>query len=331
MKRLAVLIIAMASLFGATKTNAQVAVGISVEVAPPAIPVYAQPPCPMEGYLWTPGYWYWGTGGYFWVPGVWVRPARVGWLWTPGYWGWEGGHYWWHGGYWGEHVGYYGGINYGCGYVGSGFCGGRWEGGAFRYNTAAWQVGGGFHNTYVDRTVINNTYVSRSSYNGPGGVMSQPSREERTYMRDQHMQATSEQQSHEYNASSNRNQFASVNHGNPSTMARGSVGGQEYNSSGNAMHSNNGYQSQHGGVQNAGSYQARQHGGSMQNGGAMQAQHGVQNAGSYQAQQQHGGMQNRGAMQAQHGGMQNGGGAQHQPQGGSGGGQAGGGGSRERH
>jgi hypothetical protein len=39
------------------KAQIAVGVGISVHVAPPAIPVYVQPPCPVEGYLWTPGYW----------------------------------------------------------------------------------------------------------------------------------------------------------------------------------------------------------------------------------------------------------------------------------
>ena len=34
-------------------SHAQVAV--SITVAPPAIPVYEQPPCPTEGFLWTPG------------------------------------------------------------------------------------------------------------------------------------------------------------------------------------------------------------------------------------------------------------------------------------
>jgi hypothetical protein len=32
-------------------------VGISVAIAPPPLPVYAQPPIPAPGYLWTPGYW----------------------------------------------------------------------------------------------------------------------------------------------------------------------------------------------------------------------------------------------------------------------------------
>ncbi len=92
-------------------SHAQVAVGISITTAPPPIPVYVQPPCPQEGFLWTPGFWGYGTGGYYWTPGLWVAPPRVGFLWTPGYWGFAGGIYGWHGGYWGPHVGYYGGIN----------------------------------------------------------------------------------------------------------------------------------------------------------------------------------------------------------------------------
>ena len=74
--------------------HAQVAVGISVDLAPPPIPVYVQPPIPEEGYLWTPGYWgYEEAGGYYWIPGTWVRPPSVGVLWTPPYWGFVGGHY----------------------------------------------------------------------------------------------------------------------------------------------------------------------------------------------------------------------------------------------
>lgn len=236
MKRLVVFIIVMSSLAGVAKTNAQVAVGISVGVAPPAIPVYTQPPCPVDGYLWEPGYWAWGPDGYYWVPGVWVLPPTIGFLWTPGYWGWEGGHYWWHGGYWGPHIGFYGGVNYGCGYWGTGFAGGRWVGGRFSYNTAVWHTGGGFRSTYVDRTVIVNN-GSRAGFNGPGGVVREPSSEERVAMNEHHVQPTSQQMSHQHSASLSRNQLASRNGGTPSTMARGSVGGQRYNASGNAMHS----------------------------------------------------------------------------------------------
>jgi hypothetical protein len=76
----------------------QVAVGVSITVAPPELPIYDQPICPGPNYLWTPGYWAWGPGGYYWVPGTWVIAPAVGLLWTPGYWGWGSGAYLWHAG-----------------------------------------------------------------------------------------------------------------------------------------------------------------------------------------------------------------------------------------
>lgn len=54
------------------------AVFVSVNIAPPELPVYAQPPCPGDGYMWTPGYWAYGAEGYYWIPGVWVQPPAVG-------------------------------------------------------------------------------------------------------------------------------------------------------------------------------------------------------------------------------------------------------------
>jgi hypothetical protein len=118
---------------------AQVSIGISVGFGPPAIPVYEQPICPADGLLWTPGYWaYDAGGGYYWVPGTWVEAPQVGFLWTPGYWGWGGAAFFFHEGYWGPQVGFYGGINYGFGYGGVGFEGGRWDGGRFSYNT--WMI-----------------------------------------------------------------------------------------------------------------------------------------------------------------------------------------------
>ena len=36
---------------------------VSVAIAPPALPVYPQPVCPGYGYMWTPGYWGYGTAG----------------------------------------------------------------------------------------------------------------------------------------------------------------------------------------------------------------------------------------------------------------------------
>ena len=95
----------------ASFASVNIAIGVSVGTPPPALPVYAQPPIPAPGYIWTPGYWAWGPAGYYWVPGVWVMPPAVGMLWTPGYWGWGGSAYVFHAGYWGPHIGFYGGVN----------------------------------------------------------------------------------------------------------------------------------------------------------------------------------------------------------------------------
>ena len=76
---------------------ADVGVSISVNFAPPELPVYEQPPIPDEGYLWTPGYWAWGgdEAGYYWVPGTWVLAPQPEFLWTPGYWGSNGAAFVW--------------------------------------------------------------------------------------------------------------------------------------------------------------------------------------------------------------------------------------------
>lgn len=201
-----------------------VGVGINVAIAPPALPVYVQPPLPAPGYLWTPGYWAYGDAGYYWVPGVWVRPPVVGVLWTPGYWGFGGGYYRWFPGYWGPRVGFYGGVNYGFGYGGIGFVGGYWHGGVFAYNQAvanfgATRVTNVYNNTTIVRqnTIINNTRVS---YNGgANGISAQPTAQQARYASEQHMPATANQNEQRRVASLDRGQLASVNHGRPATMA----------------------------------------------------------------------------------------------------------------
>jgi len=225
------LALAICVLFAAPKTYAQlsIGIGISVTIAPPALPVYVQPACPSDGFIWTPGYWaYDNVDGYYWVPGVWVAAPQPGYLWTPSYWGYDGGHYGWHEGYWGEHVGFYGGINYGFGYGGDGYGGGRWQGGHFQYNTAISNVNVTvIHNTYVDKTVIinNNTHTS---FNGQGGVTARPRPEELQAEKEHHIPATTEQSSHQQTASKDRNQFANVNHGKPTVAAMNKVGGTRY-------------------------------------------------------------------------------------------------------
>ena len=145
-------------------TPARAEVVISVGFGPPALPVYAQPICPGDGFLWTPGYWAYGPDGYFWVPGTWVRPPQVGYLWTPGYWGWGGSAFIFHTGYWGPHIGFYGGINYGFGYGGVGYEGGYWRGGGFYYNRSVNNINiVNVHNVYEHPVEVRNAQFNHVS------------------------------------------------------------------------------------------------------------------------------------------------------------------------
>jgi hypothetical protein len=202
---------------------------VEITIAPPVLPVYEQPPCPGDGYIWTPGYWAYGDDGYYWVPGVWVEPPRIGVLWTPGYWGFAGNVYGWHSGYWAPHVGFYGGINYGFGYSGVGFVGGEWQGNVYRYNTTVTRVDTTVvHNTYVNNTVINNSNTAtRASFNGTGGVTAQPTAEEKRVSQEQHIAATTGQRNHEQAALHDKSQSASANNGQPKTTALTSIKGTE--------------------------------------------------------------------------------------------------------
>ena len=200
---------------------------ISVGIAPPALPVYTQPICPGDGYIWTPGYWAYGPAGYYWVPGVWVNAPQPGLLWTPGYWGWGGSAFLWHSGYWGPHVGFYGGVNYGFGYTGLGYAGGYWNHGAFAYNRAVNNINvTNIHNTYNRTVIVNrNVTVNRVSYNGgTGGLQARPSPQEQAALREQHVNPTSNQLQHENLAGQNRAQLASFNHGAPGIAAQARVG-----------------------------------------------------------------------------------------------------------
>jgi hypothetical protein len=226
-----ILIGAFLVVFHSKPVFAQVSVGftISANIPPPPLPVYTQPPCPVDGYLWCPGYWAYTDDGYFWVPGVWVLPPRYGYLWTPPFWGFEAGVYGFHPGYWGPYVGYYGGINYGYGYAGSGFGGGRWVGNKFMYNTAVVRVNRTvIHNTYIDKTVLVNHSTAnnrRISFNGgPGGIIARPSAREQAAFKDSRLHSTAEQNAHLQQARANKSQFASVNHGHPATVAMSKPG-----------------------------------------------------------------------------------------------------------
>jgi hypothetical protein len=195
---------------------------VAITFGPPALPVYEQPICPGEGYIWTPGYWYWDDDGedYYWVPGTWVLAPEVGFLWTPGWWGWGGDVFVFHEGFWGPEVGFYGGVVYGFGYFGEGYEGGRWENGRFFYNRTVNNVDVTIiHNVY-NTTVVNNTTINRVSYNGGnGGINRSPSPREQAAERQRHLPPVPVQSQHVQAARSNRDLHASVNQGKPPIAA----------------------------------------------------------------------------------------------------------------
>lgn len=196
-------------------------VAISVGFGPPALPVYEQPICPAEGYIWTPGYWAWDPDyGYYWVPGTWVLAPETGYLWTPPWWGWENGAYLFHTGYWGPTVGFYGGINYGFGYFGRGFEGGRWQGDHFFYNRSVMNVNVvNIHNVYNER-VVNRGPESRVAYNGGnGGLTARPTPQEEAAGREHHLPPIAAQTQHRDEARTNPQLRASANQGRPPIAA----------------------------------------------------------------------------------------------------------------
>src|SRR5215471_498582 len=197
-------------------------VGISVNIAPPVLPVYEQPLAPAPGYIWTPGYWGWATGGYYWVPGVWVAPPAVGLLWTPPWWGWSNGAYVFNAGYWGPTIGFYGGINYGHGYWGNGYWGGHWSGNTFHYNTAITNVNKTvIHNTYVDKNVMSkNVNHNRAAFNGPNGVKAEATSEQKAAAANANkVGPTSQQVSRQEAASKDPGLQAKNNKGHPNNEA----------------------------------------------------------------------------------------------------------------
>lgn len=197
-----------------------IGIGVSVNIAPPVLPVYEQPPLPSPGYIWVPGYWAWADGGYYWVPGTWVLPPAVGLLWTPGYWGWGDGVYVFHEGYWGPRVGFYGGINYGYGYTGNGYVGGHWGNGGFYYNQSVNHFGGVHVTNVYNQTVVNNVTVNHVSYNGgTGGIAARPTPQETSYAQQQHTPPVAAQQQHVQMAAQNSALRFANNHGNPSIAA----------------------------------------------------------------------------------------------------------------
>jgi hypothetical protein len=135
-----------------------------------------------------------------------------------GYWGWGGSGFFFNEGYWGLSVGFYGGINYGFGYFGRGYEGGRWENGHFFYNTAVNRLdANSIHNVYDSRVNENN---NRVSYNGGnGGIDARATSEEEAAARGKRSGPVSAQTQHAYSAHNNPQQKFSANRGAPPVTA----------------------------------------------------------------------------------------------------------------
>jgi hypothetical protein len=195
-------------------------VRVAIAIGPPVLPVYEQPICPGDGFIWTPGYWDYDydAADYFWVPGTWVSAPEAGFLWTPPYWGWGGSGFMFYDGYWGPQVGFYGGINYGFGYFGDGYSGGRWDGGHFFYNTSINHVDvNQIHNVYNEKVDVTNE--NRVSYNGHGGIDARPTATQEAAAHDRHVAPMAAQTEHVQLARSDPQQRAGANHGQPGVAA----------------------------------------------------------------------------------------------------------------
>ncbi len=217
---LIVLFIGLVMLGTPFTASASVSVGVSVTVGPPALPVYTQPLCPGPGFIWLPGYWAWDPEfGYYWVPGMWAPAPFIGALWTPGYWGWNDGLYIWHDGYWGPTVGFYGGINYGFGYTGTGYYGGYWRGGTYYYNRTVNNISVTNITNVYSRPVGHVRPAGPSFHGGRGGTTIRPTPEQVTAERERHAPPTNDQMHQARLAREDRMQRATVNNGRPAVAA----------------------------------------------------------------------------------------------------------------
>ncbi len=219
------LLLAVVMLAAPAVSPAQVSVGVSVTFAPPALPIYAQPPIPGPGFFWVPGYWAWDPDyGYYWVPGVWVPAPFPGALWTPGYWAWSDGVFIWNEGYWGPVVGFYGGVVYGFGYTGVGYEGGHWRGNSFYYNRTVNNVNVTNITNVYTKTVRNVNPAGASFNGGRGGTTARPTSGQLAVARQKRTSLTDAQKQQMRVARDDPKQRASENQGRPTIAATAKPG-----------------------------------------------------------------------------------------------------------
>ena len=155
--------------WAAAAASAVVAIGVSINVAPPELPVYEQPPIPGPGYLWTPGYWAWGDEWLLLGAGHLGRAAAAGLSLDAGLLGLGRRRLLWHAGYWGPHVGFYGGVNYGFGYGGHGYRGRLLARRRRSTTTAASTIIPGTCTSPTSTTNRDRRHGNRVSFNGGNG------------------------------------------------------------------------------------------------------------------------------------------------------------------
>jgi hypothetical protein len=139
---------------------------------------------------------------------------------VPAYWGWIDGRYLFHPGYWGREVGFYGGIDYGFGYGGEAYLGGRWDNGHFFYNRSVNNIENVRITNVYNQTVVVNSRINNVSFNGGnGGTAARPTPQQEAIARERHVEATPVQRQHVEAASKDRALFSKQNHGEPAVAA----------------------------------------------------------------------------------------------------------------
>jgi hypothetical protein len=107
-------------------------------------------------------------------------------------------------------------VNYGFGYGGVGYQGGYWNSGHFFYNRSVNNINVTVvHNVYNHTVIVNNNHVSFNG--GPSGIRVRPRPAELAALREPHAAPMRAQVENAHAASTNRAQFASVNHGRPAS------------------------------------------------------------------------------------------------------------------
>ena len=111
-------------------------------------------------------------------------------------------------------------IDYGFGYTGEGYWGGRWDNGHFFYNRSVNNVENVRITNVYNQTVVVNNRINNVSFNGGnGGTVARPTPQQETIARERHVEATPVQRQHIEAASKDRALFSKQNHGEPAVAA----------------------------------------------------------------------------------------------------------------